>query len=421
MELNEYIEAGLTHSIHTSERRSFRGCRRRWDWVSRQFYYPNVTARPLEFGVAFHAAMEEYYRSYLGLFVNPDPTASLAVALATFTRVTKKQRADYVKKNGPLDDEMSNDYADRINLGTKMLKYYFTRVAPKAHAGLKPVKVEIKFEVPILSPFSSEQDLWCTCDTCWRRYAAWYKNTEGIEIDARLESEWKGLPVTFGGRLDILFEDAEGRYWIGDWKTAARLSGTEASDEYLWNDDQITGYVWALRSLGIRVEGFLYVEIKKAVPEQPEPLARPRLGKLFSTNKQMTTSAELYEETVRECDPSAYESGLYDEFIQYLKETGPEFSRWHPVYRNDEECRQAHYNLWLEAGEMTNPRLPIYPNQGRFHCKGLTPSSGCAFWEPCLAKNRGEDFRYALDTMYEKRARHYWEDAEPTTEKRSAV
>jgi hypothetical protein len=428
--VNDYITAGLTHSIHTSERRSFRGCRRRWDWISRQFYYPVVTARPLEFGVAFHGAMEEYYKSYLGLFINPDPAASLAAALGAFRRITKEQRLKYIKLNGDMDEEMKADYADRLELGAKMLKYYFTRIAPKQDKGLKPVKVEIKFEVPITNP-DGEQDLWCKCDWCWRRFMKWQteqcqcphgmKDGWGHECDFVRYADWKGLPVTYGGRLDILWEDSEGNYWIGDWKTAARLSGEEGSDEYLWNDDQITAYVWALRSIGINVVGFIYMEIKKAVPEQPEPLQRARLGRLFSVSKSMTTSAELYETTVKECDPSAYEAGLYDEFIEYLREEGTSYHRWHMIMRNDVECKEAAYNIWLEARDMTNPSLAIYPNQGRFHCKGFTPASGCAFWEPCLAKNRGEDHQYALDTMYQRLDRHYWEDAEPTTEKRSAA
>jgi hypothetical protein len=419
--VNEYITAGLTHSIHTSERKSFRGCRRRWDWISRQFYYPQVTARPLEFGVAFHAAMEEYYKSYLGLFVNPDPAASLALALAAFKRITKQQRDKFVRLNGGIDDEMNADYKDRVELGTKMLKHYFTRIAPRQDKGLKPVKVEIKFEVPITNP-DGEQDLWCKCDWCHRRWAKYWQGkaaasgSEFIPIDEH--PPWKGLPVTYGGRIDILFEDELGRLWIGDWKTASRLSGTETSDEYLWNDDQISAYVWALRSIGLQVEGFLYAEIKKAVPEEPEPLSKPRLGRAYSTNKNINTSAELYEATVKECDPFAYEQGLYNEFITMLREEGPQYHRWHQIYRNEEECKQAGRNIWMEAKEMTNPDLLIYPNAGRFHCKGFTPASGCAFWEPCLAKNRGEDHQYALDTMYQKLDRHYWEEAEPTTDKR---
>lgn len=416
--VNDYIDAGLTHSIHTSERRSFRGCRRRWDWISRQFYYPRITPRPLEFGVAFHAAMEEYYKSYLGLFVNPDPAASLAIAVATFKKVTREQRLNYVKLNGDITPEMSADYKDRVDLGVKMLEYYFTQVAPKQHAGLKPVKVEIKFEVPITNPDTGEQDLWCTCDHCWRRFSKWVNDEPQRQADHwTIRSRWKGLPVTFGGRLDIIFEDEEKRFWIGDWKTASRLSGLETSDEYLWNDDQISGYVAALRSLGIPIEGFIYAEIKKAVPEEPEPNKVRRLGRLFSINKQMNTNWELYRDTVEQNDPEAFVAGLYDDHIQYLMEEGPKFHSWHFVYRNDEQCANAFRNLWMEAKEMTSPNLLIYPNQGRFHCKGFGAFGGCAFWEACLGKERGEDYQYTLNTCFDKLDRHYWEDAEPTTDK----
>jgi len=419
--VNEYIEAGLTHSVHTSERRSYRGCRRRWDWISRQFYYPRITPRPLEFGVAFHAAMEEYYKSYLGLFVNPSPEASLAMAVATFKRVTREQRLNYVKLNGDIDPEMSADYKDRVDLGVKMLNYYFTKVAPTQHAGLKPVKVEIKFEVPILNPDTGEQDLWCKCDWCTRRYINWLKVNYPQDWPDRIPLEdddhWKGLPVTFGGRLDILLEDSEGNYWIGDWKTAARLSGLETSDEYLWNDEQITGYVAALRLLGIRVVGFIYAEIKKAVPEEPEPMKVRRLGRLFSVNKQANTNWELYRDTVSQNDPEAFEQGLYDNHIEYLQQEGPVFHAWHPVFRNDEQCANGLRHLYEEAKEMTRPTLPIYPNQGRFHCKGFGNFGGCAFWDACLGKERGEDYQYTLDTMFDKRDRHYWEEAEPSTDK----
>jgi hypothetical protein len=423
--VNDYINAGLTHSVHTSERRSFRGCRRRWDWISRQFYYPNITARPLEFGVAFHAAMEEYYKSYLGLFVNPDPAASLAIALATFKKVTQEQKSKYTKLNNGMDAEMIADYADRVDLGVKMLNYYFTKVAPKQHAGLKPVKVEIKFEVPVANPETGEQDLWCACDWCFRRYRKWLaaQGEQHLELfdgltEAHGQGKWLGLPVTFGGRLDILFEDNEGRLWIGDWKTATRLSGTETSDDYLWMDDQISGYVWALRLIGLPVVGFIYAEIKKAVPEEPEPMKHRRLGRLYSVSKSSLTDAKLYESTVSEGDPWGYENGLYDDYIQYLKEEGPEFHRWHPVMRNAAECHEAGVNLWKEAKEMTNPDLLIYPNHGRFHCQGSGAFSGCAFFEPCLGKDRGEDYQYGLDTMFQKLDRHYWEEAEPTTDKR---
>lgn len=414
--VNDYITAGLTHSIHTSERRSFRGCRRRWDWISRQMYYPKVTARPLEFGVAFHEAMEAYYGFYLGQWVNPDPEAALQLAIMSFTKRTKAQREAYVRMNGPMSPEMIADYDDRIKLGVGMLKYYFKNVAPEADKGLKPVKVEIKFEVHISGP--NGETLWCKCDHCWARYERYH--TVPFAWGYR-DKVWKGLPVTYGGRIDILFEDQFGRYWVGDWKTAMRLSGFDPNtqDDYLWNDDQVTSYCWALMLIGIPIAGFIYAEIKKAVPEEPEPLKVVRLGRAFSTSKQQNTTARMFEAIVKENDVIAYNDGLYNDYIDFLRSPqGPRFHLRHQIHRTPHELQEAGHNIYLEAKEMVDPDLAIYPNQGRFHCKGLTASSGCAFWDPCLGKNRGEDYQYSLDTMFERRTRHYWEDAPPSTESR---
>lgn len=222
MDINQYIEAGLTHSIHTSERRSFRGCRRRWDWISRQFYYPRVTARPLEFGVAFHAAMEAAYENRLGLWDDPSPKSTLAVALATFRRVVREQRAKYIELNGGIDDTIDADYKDRVVVGEGMLKYYFGKLYPEIDVledgtRIRPVKVEIKFEVPIPG------DLWCKCDHCYRTWMKHPTTAETIKECERIKGRecdtrdhFGGLPVTLGGRLDILWEDEYGRYWIGD-------------------------------------------------------------------------------------------------------------------------------------------------------------------------------------------------------------
>lgn len=417
MELNQYIELGLTHSIHTSERRSFRGCRRRWDWISRQFYYPRVTARPLEFGVAFHEAMEKAYENRLGLWEDPNPKATLAVALAAFRKVVRAQRAKYIELNGGIDDTVDADYRDRVAVGEGMLKYYFGKLYPEIDVledgtRIRPIKVEIKFEVPIPG------NLWCKCDHCWRQQCKYWESQTLTPYPIKGRGVWKGLPVTFGGRLDILWEDEYGRYWIGDWKTAMRLSGIDVSDDYLEMDDQITGYVAALRSLGIDVVGFIYMELKKAVPDEPEPLKVVRLGRRFSVSKDLNTTADLYRATVEENDPGAYSMGLYDDFIGYLKTDGPKFHYRHEVQRNDAECDEFWRIIEMEARDMTNASLPIYPNAGRFHCRGFSAFSGCAFFDVCLGKNRGEDVSYGLETMFDKRDRHYWETAEPTTDKR---
>ena len=402
--VDDYIKAKLVHSLHTSTAKSFRGCRRRWNWLYNEYYYPTETAKPLEFGVAFHYAMEKLYDPDTWY----DKDTAYALARAAFVEKCDEQLNAYTKKHGDPDLDAAADYAERRKLGLGMLQYYYESVLPKYDVGFKPIRVEIAFEVPIEDPDGNV--LWCRCNDCWRRWYRYHAG-QGLAPQDSSRDAWIGLPVTYGGRIDMLAEDEDGWYWIFDWKTAAQLA-REENDSFLLLEDQITRYCWALWKINMPVAGFVYAEIRKAVPEEPEPLKRPFKGRLYSANKQTPFDAEVYERTVMEGDPSGYEHGLYDEFIEYLKTEGSNtFHKRHQVHRNETELESAGYNIWLEALEMTDPNLRIYPSPGRFAC------NGCAFQEPCLGLNRGEDVKYYLETMYEKKDRHYYDEKELSTDK----
>jgi hypothetical protein len=408
--VEDYIRADLVHSIHTSERRSFRGCRRRHDWIFRHRYYPTVTPTPLEFGVAYHAAMEKYYEPRTW---NNHRSTAREIALQTFVQTTKDQRVKYTELNGEPSPELEQEYKDRVELGLGMLKYYMDDVSPRLDRGFWPVKVEVPFEVPISSP--DGELIWCKCNLCFGEMKKYWvaQKCDEDDIFKILAPNWKGLPVTYGGRIDMLAEDENGYYWVFDWKTAARLSGVDqgTEDDFLLLDDQITSYCWAMRLLGLPVKGFVYHEQKKAFPQEPEPLARLYKGRRFSSNKQFPTTADIYRRTVSENDPVGYQAGAYDEHISYLTENGFRFESRRQIPRNETELDQAGYNIWLEAQDIVDPQLRIYPSSGRFSC------SFCAFQQPCLGKNRGEDYQYTLDTMYEKRNRHYFQVQPLSTDK----
>lgn len=411
--VQDYIDAKLVHSLHTSESKSFRGCRRRWNWIFREFWYPRVTAKPLEFGTAYHTAMEKFYTPEL--WDKPrDVVTKLAVQ--EFRKKCREQLFAYCDQNDTtpegVDPEVTKDYEERMALGEGMIQYHAEEVSPVLDDGFIPRKVEIAFEVPIVNPATGEQ-LYCKCDTCWSRYDGYqktlYPESRQYELFATVRStQWQGLPVTYGGRIDAIFEGVDGRYWVVDWKTAAQLAGDR--NEFLLIDDQITRYCWALWSIGIRIAGFIYHEQKKSFPEEPEPMQRRRLGCLYSVSKSQNTNYDLYVKTIQENDNAAYEGGYYDEFLEWLKENGGVFHQRFVVHRNETELQQAAWNVYKEAVEMTNPDLLIYPNAGRFNC------TTCAFRQPCIGQNQGEDFLYTLSTMFDKRRYHYWEDKVPSTE-----
>jgi hypothetical protein len=288
----------------------------------------------------------------------------------------------------------------------------------------RPVGVETKFEVPILSRGHEGDQLWCKCDRCFTRWMATAYGEEALAEcvenhhgggEEYRDTCWIGLPLTLGGRIDSIFQDTYGRYWIVDWKTAARLSTGEpgSPDDFLFLDDQITSYCWALWVLGIDVAGFIYHEQKKAMPEIPEPLKRSYKGALFSQNKQKDYEYGVYKKTVEENDPSGFLAGVYDDFLEYLRTEGGVYYKRHIVHRNTTELVEAGINLAAEALDMVDPNLRIYPNPGRFAC------NGCAFREPCIGMNRGEDHLYTLDSLFERRTTLYWETAEPNTDKPS--
>jgi hypothetical protein len=438
LDVNDYIELDLTHSVHTSERRSFRGCRRRWSWLFREYFYPTTTAKPLEFGVAYHKAMEVFYEPK---FWGAPRETVLQMAIQIFRAKCKEQLKKYEQYHGPADKEVLTDYRERVELGEGMLRYHEAKVYPEMREQYRPRKVEISFEVPVpalvrrthdgvVGPAGPGEYQWCKCKVCWKRFKEHlvtnkydtFRNEAGEHILViRLRdaigianwgelfwSEWRGLPVTYGGRIDCIMEDLDGNLWIFDWKTAAQLA--EDQQEFLELDDQIDSYVWAMRMLGIDIVGFVYFEQKKAFSEEPEPMKVTRLGRRFSVSKSLACDAKTYERVVSDNDPEAYAAGLYSEFIEWLKEHGEHFHASYTVYRNDIQTAQTGLKIAMEASEITNPNLLIYPNAGRFGCRN------CAFKQPCLSANDGGDYRYALETQFERRKYHYWIDKEPSTE-----
>ena len=400
--VNSMIEVNLIHEIHTSERRSFRACRRRWDWLFRHNYYPKTTAKPLEFGTAFHKGMEVYYDPKTWEW---DREIIAANAILAFVDKCEEQKLAHLQSGmqTQLDAEVEEDYEERVELGKGMLKWFFENVAPKEDHGWKPIEVEVAFRVPIKNPDTGELFIWCRCRRCFERWQS--VSAKGL-VPAKYGKVWIGLPVCYEGRIDLLAQDDRGHYWVIDWKTAAQIRD---DDEHLQLDDQVGSYVWALKKLGLPVRGFVYHEQRKAFPEPPKRNKYRRLGRQYSVSFSQATDYDIFLKTVQENDAEAYAEGLYDDFLTFLKDEGMIFYKRHQIHKSQPELDSIEYNIGLEALDMIDEGLRVYPSAGRFGC------TFCAFRQPCLEKNAQGDYQYALDTMYEQRE-HYYVREEPSTE-----
>jgi len=377
-----------THEIHTSEIRSFLGCRRRWDWAYRDGILPEISAKPLQFGIAFHIAMEKFYDPEIWASTSPEEKTRLAID--AFINSCEEQRANYLKQTGQtkLLEADGDDYTERIDLGIGMLEWYGLNVHPKEDHWFRPVMVEVPFQVPIVDP-STGQPLRCMAPPI--QYAG-----EGINVteDECLRTCGQvhpyGAVVTFDGRIDAIMQDLyNGGYFIWDHKSASQI---RKDDRLLLLDPQVNGYTWAASSiLGIDIRGFLYVEYRKDYPRTPKMLSRSYKGKHFSTDKAAATDLQTFTQTVQRFDRAAYDSGAYDEYIAFLKSNdAPVFHRRFTIIKTKENLKSAGTTIYQIARDMISQDLTIYPNAGHFSC------SGCAYYTPCLAKTNGEDFEHSL-------------------------
>src|SRR3954453_12566492 len=110
----------LVHEVHVSELRSFRGCRRRHDWLFNKNLQPVVTPTPLEFGIAFHRAMEVMYDPKTW---HLDKYALGVRAETAFIEKCKEKRANFIRVTGKygLSDEEEKDYEASLTLGVGMI------------------------------------------------------------------------------------------------------------------------------------------------------------------------------------------------------------------------------------------------------------------------------------------------------------
>ena len=386
-----------THEIHTSEIRSFLGCRRRWNWAYREGYVPEISARPLQFGIAFHQALEVFYDPETWDSTTPEEKTKRAVD--AFIRSCEEQRAAYLKATGQttLLEADGDDYTERIDLGIGMIEWYGKQVHPKQDNWFKPVMVEVPFQVPIVDPDTGEPLRCYAPPTTPMLPIAEAVATGNLRHENNClrqcgQIHEYGAVVTFDGRIDAIMQDLyNGGYFLWDHKSAAQI---RRDDRLLHLDPQVNGYTWAAYlKLGIDIRGFIYVEYRKDYPKPPKLLSRAYKGRNFSTDKQQPTDLENFTQTVQRFHPQGLANGVYDEYIAWLQSTeAPVFHRRFTIIKTKKNLESAGQQIYLIARDMISSNLTIYPNAGHFSC------SGCAYYTPCLAKTLGEDYRHSLSS-----------------------
>lgn len=395
--------------VHSSDRGSFKRCRRYWNWSSptRQNLMLRADTHGINtnfwFGTGIHWALEQYYTP--GLRRDPVEAWKTWFDIQWRGGVVTEDWLDKVYDLKPrhtredtdgnahvpgsqslwvvrglediLPDADSDKYDELYELGVGMMTYY--KDYAERNDDFDVILTEHNFSVPI-----------------WD-----YDNDRILKmVDIREDSPnfGKALEVHARGRVDNVWVSND-KLGIIDYKTAAKID--EDYFEKLETDEQCTNYLYCLEveanyydlpHKGKPIEEVLYVALRKAVPRPPTMLK----SGMFSTNRtDESTTIEMLEDFIKYCLPGVRLDEKQQAYVDYVRDTGDEqfIVRKH-VRRNRHQIANAGKRLYLEALDMLSTPL-IYPNiTNDYNCLR------CQFRPPCLALEDGGDHEQLIRDNY---------------------
>jgi hypothetical protein len=407
--------------LHTSDRETFKYCRRRWNWSSpaRENLIPRAQVYGIQenlwYGTGIHFCLEKYYDPIM----QEDPTAvwiawfdmHVKGGEVTFEDIERHGLADRnptrVRDNVysvdgledivPFYDEEKFDYLRDLGIG--MMNFY--KEYAQANDDFRTVGVEHQFSVPVLDPKGAPLYMPDTrqMPENWEPNL----NLENYYGPLMKYSTTKGLvkQVHARGRMDKVIQEntGRGRFGLHDYKTASRID-----DDYFRHldmDEQFTTYLWAIEreaemfDLEFKDVEFLTVEaILKAYPKPPTIL---KSGLPSINRAEESTTAAMFEETIDVLGiRMLFDNDLkMQNYYTWLLEKGDDrFVNRTDTWRNKMQRKNAGIRLYYEAIDMlSNPRL--YPSPRKeYKC------INCQFRAPCIAAEDGSDYKSMLKDGY---------------------
>lgn len=384
LDIQDFIELNLFHEIHVSEIREFKKCRRSHHLKYIEQWYPKITATPLTFGTSIHAAKEVYFDPKRWVY---DRATSVELAKLEFLRQHDKfVEISKTQLGSQFDGKDDSKFDNLRTLGLGMLDYYFREISPKIDVKILPKFVEKSFATPIFGPQGNIT--YCKCDKCKKKWD-----------NASYKDEFNGLPVVLEGKIDLILQDVTTqKYWLLDWKTTARIP---ESHGWLELDEQLSMYVWAMREIGLPVAGFMYHEDWKAYPQEPARLDRPYRGRAFSTDKKQPTTFEIASAVFEEEDNVAFNNGLYDDYLNWLRLEGPKFWNREKIRKTTQELDIIGQQLYEVAMDIIDPQKRMYISPTKYGCQY------CDFYNVCVGMQQNADYEYTLKSDFEQKAPYY--------------
>lgn len=355
-------DAEIIAEIHTSDRASFKRCRRRWSWNSplRGGRRPASNAVPLWLGTGFHFALEDYHG--YNQYGSPD------IAFAAYAYAQRRTKSASVN--------IPDEWGAATLQAMSMLRYYPEWLSQRNQYKTfwyedKP-QVEVSWAIDISDFVIPSKG--CTL----REWAALFGYTK----------------VIYAGTFDRVVIDEHNRLWVWELKTAARMRVL-----HFMHDLQVTMYAWAAEFVypNYEIAGVLYQQHAKG------PVSDPLLLKdlTLSVNKQQAVSTVTYTKALRELYGDAWPTRAPQKNLDFLTwlstQEGDDYDcaiRRDKIYRNQEQLQASLEHAIEETAEIIDQNLPLYPNQTR-DCEW-----DCPFVSACVSKDDGSDYEAELADIY---------------------
>lgn len=341
--------------IRTSDRGTFRRCRRKWGFLShlQRNMQPKQTASYFWIGTGGHFALEDYhgYNNY-------------GSPIESFKAFVEAQR----KWCKVTSHELPADWEEQAELGEKLMEYYLVWLQSREPLETFWYEGKPQVEVQVLVPLPMS------------------------EFPEHIREQYD--EIYYSVTLDRVITTEDG-LWICDYKYYKALK-----THHLEYDDQATSYCWAGTVIypDQPIKGFL---IQQHLKDEPKP---PRILKNgnISVAKDQRTTHRLYKEALEHVYGDASKAPTAN--ILMLNDLAAQETLNRDKYiRRDWIERTPHHlqvhgmNVIDEAKEMLNPNLPLYPNPTN-DCNW-----DCPVFEVCMAMNGGYDWEQLLDmTMIER-------------------
>lgn len=346
--------------IHISDVMSFKGCRRKWNYLSmlRMGLEPARPYAPFWTGRAMHYGLEMYYKERM----------PARIALFRFLRDEVKQ----MRSLGPLWPAEKTLVRENIRLVADILVHYKAWARSMrgefADRMFDVIDTEKKFYLPL-------------------------RDRHGRASDH----------IVLAGKIDLVLRHRKtGRLWLGEHKTCRSLDERQGQ---LTHEEQPSVYLIAAEeTYGEVPAGVIYNLIRKKAPLLPSTLKRRIIEtdddaglKLSCSTKDQTAESLMraIKQHHGEYATPEFIGEHYGDVLSELAGKPNEFFRRVPLYRSKAHLDLVRQELWEVAHDMVSDPA-IYPNAG-MGC------SWCTFRDPCAAKNEGRNEQFILDNNYRRR------------------